>query len=46
MPAFELIEVKKSFPRFELGPIDLVVEQGCATGFIAPNGAGKTTTMC
>ncbi len=45
MPAFELIGLKKSFPRFDLGPIELVVESGCATGFIGPNGAGKTTTM-
>ena len=45
MPAFELIGLRKSFPRFDLGPLDLAVEPGCATGFIGPNGAGKTTTM-
>ena len=45
MSAFELIGLRKSFPRFDLGPIDIVVEPGCATGFIGPNGSGKTTTL-
>jgi ABC-2 type transport system ATP-binding protein len=43
--AVEIRGLKKSFPRFELGPLDLTVPEGAIYGFVGPNGAGKTTTM-
>jgi ABC-2 type transport system ATP-binding protein len=43
--AVEIRGLKKSFPRFTLGPLDLTVPEGAIYGFVGPNGAGKTTTM-
>lgn len=43
--AVSLAGVRKQYPGFELGPIDLEVEQGTALALIGPNGAGKTTLM-
>jgi ABC-2 type transport system ATP-binding protein len=37
--------VKKSYPQFTLGPIDLQVPEGRVLGLIGPNGAGKSTLL-
>ena len=44
-PAFELSGASRSFPGFQLGPVDLKLETGRALALIGPNGAGKTTLM-
>lgn len=44
-PAVEIRGLRKSFPGFTLGPIDLTVPSGAIYGFVGPNGAGKTTTI-
>lgn len=38
-------DVQKSFDRFTLGPIDMVVPKGTIMGLIGENGAGKTTLL-
>lgn len=43
--ALEIRGLKKSFPNFTLGPLDLTVPMGAIYGFVGPNGAGKTTTI-
>ena len=43
--AFQYINVTKTFPEFQLGPIDLDLEPGTVLGFVGPNGSGKTTTI-
>ena len=43
--AFRLTSVTRAFSHFNLGPIDLELEQGRIMGFIGPNGAGKSTTL-
>jgi ABC-2 type transport system ATP-binding protein len=43
--AVEIRGLRKSFPRFTLGPLDLTVPLGAIYGFVGPNGAGKTTTI-
>jgi ABC-type multidrug transport system ATPase subunit len=43
--AVEIRGLRKSFPRFTLGPLDLTVPEGAIYGLVGPNGAGKTTTM-
>lgn len=43
--AVELKGLKKKLGNFELGPIDLVIPQGCIVGYIGENGAGKSTTI-
>lgn len=43
--ALEIRGLRKSFSRFQLGPIDLTVPRGAIYGFVGPNGAGKTTTI-
>ncbi len=44
-PAVEIRGLRKTFPAFTLGPLDLTVPQGAIYGFVGPNGAGKTTTI-
>ena len=43
--AFEFRDVVKTFPEFQLGPLNLELEPGAVLGYIGPNGSGKTTTM-
>ncbi len=45
MKAFELHDVTKFFPDFQLGPLSLDLEPGMVLGYIGPNGSGKSTTM-
>jgi len=39
------IGVVKKYKHFQLGPIDLHLEPGSATGLLGANGAGKTTLL-
>ena len=43
--AFTFRDLKKSYPEFELGPLNFELESGTVLGYIGPNGSGKTTTM-
>src|SRR5512140_539312 len=43
--AIEIRGLVKTYPRFQLGPIDLTVPRGAIYGLIGPNGAGKTTAI-
>src|SRR3954469_2321188 len=43
--AIEIRGLKKAYPKFQLGPLDLTVPSGAIYGFVGPNGAGKTTTI-
>lgn len=43
--AIEIQQLRKRFPNFQLGPLDLSVPQGAIYGFVGPNGSGKTTTL-
>ena len=45
MNAIEIRQLQKSYPGFDLGPLDLSLPQGCIMGLIGENGAGKTTTI-
>lgn len=45
MNAIELKGLRKSFPGFSLGPVDLAVPEGTILGLIGENGAGKSTTI-
>jgi ABC-2 type transport system ATP-binding protein len=44
-PACALSGVRKVYPGFALGPIDLTLEPGTVVALVGPNGAGKTTTL-
>jgi ABC-2 type transport system ATP-binding protein len=35
----------KTYPEFQLGPLDLDLEPGTVLGYVGPNGSGKTTTL-
>lgn len=43
--ALELRGVRKTFPGFALGPLDLALPEGCILGLIGENGAGKSTAI-
>ena len=45
MNAFKINDVVKTYPEFQLGPLNLQLEPGIVLGYIGPNGSGKTTTM-
>lgn len=43
--AVEIRNLRKTFPKFTLGPLDLTVPTGAIYGLIGPNGSGKSTTL-
>jgi ABC-2 type transport system ATP-binding protein len=43
--AIEIRGLRKAYPQFTLGPLDMSVPKGAIYGFVGPNGAGKTTTI-
>lgn len=43
--AFEIENLVKKYPDFQLGPLNLELQPGTVLGYIGPNGSGKTTTM-
>jgi ABC-2 type transport system ATP-binding protein len=43
--ALEIRGLRKAFPEFTLGPLDITVPEGAIYGFVGPNGSGKTTTI-
>jgi ABC-2 type transport system ATP-binding protein len=43
--AFECRGLVKTYPEFQLGPLDLDLEPGTVLGYVGPNGSGKTTTL-
>ena len=45
MNALELHDLKKNYPGFVLGPLDLTLPGGTVCGLIGENGAGKSTTL-
>ncbi len=45
MNALELKNLSKTFPGFQLGPLDLILPSGCVMGLVGENGAGKSTTI-
>jgi ABC-2 type transport system ATP-binding protein len=42
---FVIKDMVKKYPGFQLGPLNLEMEQGTVLGYIGRNGAGKSTTM-
>lgn len=44
-PVISLEAARKSYPAFELGPIDLEIEPGCFVAIVGPKGGGKSTLM-
>ena len=45
MNAIEIRGLEKSYPGFELGPVDLDLPRGSIMGLVGENGAGKTTLI-
>ena len=45
IPIVGLREVVKSYPRFDVGPLDLELSRGRALGVVGQNGAGKSTLL-
>ena len=43
--AIEIRGLRKHFPSFDLGPLDMTIPRGSIYGFVGPNGAGKSTTI-
>jgi ABC-2 type transport system ATP-binding protein len=43
--ALEIRGLRKRFPEFALGPLDVTVPAGAIYGFVGPNGSGKSTTI-
>ena len=43
--AIEIRGLMKTFPNFQLGPVEITVPRGAIYGLIGPNAAGKTTTV-
>lgn len=45
MLAFNIRNLNKSYPQFQIKDVSFQLEQGYIMGFIGANGAGKTTTI-
>ncbi len=45
MNAIEIKGLRKKYPGFILGALDLALPQGCILGLVGENGAGKSTTI-
>ena len=45
MSVISIENVKKNYPNFSLGEINLEIESGMIIGLIGENGAGKTTLL-
>ena len=45
MNTIEIKDLRKTYPGFSLGPLDLVLPSGCILGLVGENGAGKSTTI-
>ncbi len=45
MNAIELKSLRKKYPGFALGDLNLCLPQGCILGLVGENGAGKSTTI-
>ncbi len=43
--AFEITNMIKKYPDFQLGPLNLKLDPGTVLGYVGPNGSGKTTTL-
>lgn len=43
--SFEVTNLIKQYNGFTLGPVNLVLPQGCIMGLVGENGAGKTTLI-
>jgi len=43
--AFKFTDMVKTYPEFQLGPLNIELEPGTVLGYIGPNGSGKSTTM-
>jgi ABC-2 type transport system ATP-binding protein len=43
MKMLEVSQLRKKYPKFALGPIDLELEAGSMNGLIGPNASGKST---
>ena len=43
--AIEIKGLTKTYPGFQLGPVDLTLPSGCIMGLVGENGAGKSTTI-
>ena len=41
----EVVDIRRRFPGFELGPLSLKLRRGRVYGLLGPNGAGKTTLL-
>ncbi len=45
MNAITLTGLSKTYPTFQLGPLDLTLPMGSIMGLVGENGAGKSTTL-
>lgn len=45
MNAIEITNLCKSYPKFKLDNLNLILPSGCIIGLIGENGAGKSTTI-
>jgi ABC-2 type transport system ATP-binding protein len=43
--AIEIRDLRKRFPKFTLGPVNLTAPRGGIYGFVGPNGSGKSATL-
>lgn len=43
MKMLEVSQLRKKYPNFALGPIDLALEAGSMNGLVGPNASGKST---